>query len=194
MNTIKCIKWLSSLLLLLMMSCSEGEQICEFQKLEVYNQTTSSKNRISVSKALEFAKIILEKHNNTRTNWNPEFILDYITVKNSTRSNSINDTIAYIFNTSDNKGFAIIAADNRLPNVLGFSDVGYFDQNYSVIQENFTNVLEQHYLQSDTTKSIGISYGKPFALVYQPKIYMSIGQWNPYNKYVSMEHNGYPVG
>lgn len=82
-------KLLTLFLLSFLMGCTVDVNIFCGQNSEVGHQTTAStslKYRKTLTQAQEDAKKILNIHGRTRTNWNPEFMLDYITINNSTKS------------------------------------------------------------------------------------------------------------
>lgn len=80
-------------LLSFLMGCTVDVNIFCGQNSEVGNQTTSStslKYRKTLTQAQEDTKKIINVHGKTRTNRNPEFMLDYIIINNSTKSISLN--------------------------------------------------------------------------------------------------------
>ena len=52
------------------------------------------------------------------------------------------DAAYYIFNIGDNQGFVIVAGDDRINPILGFSDEGYFDE--AKAPQNMKNLLNEY--------------------------------------------------
>lgn len=89
----------------------------------------------SYDEALQAAKSaipMLNGSNKTRSSIDRVIDLDatrYCIVSPSTRSidSNINDTLLYVFNFSDNKGFAIISASKRTQPILAITESGNYD-------------------------------------------------------------------
>lgn len=60
----------------------------------------------------------------------------------STRSNSISDTLAYIINYPEDKGFVIVAADRKVYPILAYSDEGFFTLENEISKDCFIDGIE----------------------------------------------------
>lgn len=80
--------------------------------------------------------------------------------------------------------------------VLGFSDTGHFDLENEIAKVNFVDKIGAYI---DDNEDKGITYevkAEDFDGCYaaSPSIMSSIGQGEPWDKYVIEEHPGCPVG
>ena len=84
--------------------------------------------RVSLKDALETADMFLSELDGTKTrsHRSPKSIEYYIN-RVHTRAGSDADTLLYIVNYDDNKGFAILGADRRINPIYGFSNEGNLD-------------------------------------------------------------------
>lgn len=112
------------------------------------------------------------------------------------QNSGISDTLAYIVNFPDNKGFAVVASDNRIDPILAFSDNGCFSIENEAAKESFIDNIEDYMLENCNgepfdevqTRAVMVDY------TVTPKVKIAIKQTSPYNKYVNVEHPGCPAG
>lgn len=130
-----------------LLGCKEDEpknhEDDEYYSLSIY--------KVPVSDALKIADEIFANIEESKTkslrNVNS---IEYVTT-HQTRSNKI-DTTLYVVNYADNRGFAILAADKRLPSIYAISDEG----NISISDTIENKVLAEwvKYLNYDVIESI----------------------------------------
>lgn len=94
------------------------------------------------------------------------------------------DTIAYVLNYSENNSFVVIANDKRVPSVLAYSDENLFDQNDSIIQQEFIDNIPEFMERSIANKHDSIPYSSlPISEVVEPILTTTIYGQAPFNKY-----------
>lgn len=152
-------------------------------------------HKITQADAIKIAQCV-KSHNNTRgIELIPE--IQFITNNNETRSqHTANiDTLAYIINYQNNNGFVIVSADNRVYPVLGFSSTGSFSTSNEIAMSNFISNIQSH-LESANSNSTYDVKASDFdeCVIIEPKIKISLGQDEPWNKYVIEEHPNCPAG
>lgn len=161
-------------------------------------QTTPEKSiehKISQKDAIDIAHLVLS-HSQSRTNSSIEPRIEYVTSVRRSRSQSHTmDTLAYVINFPNDGGFVIVASTNRIYPVLGFSDHGHFSFSNEIANDNFISNIENYIESSDNDTSYVVN-DSFFAECYNvsPAVKISIGQYNPWNKYVTEEHPGCPAG
>lgn len=119
-------------------------------------------------------------------------------VQERTRSISEgNDTIAYIINYENNGGFAIIAADHRVPSVLAFSETGNFDRNMDITKDCFLSLIPSYVdrYRKETRSNVEYACFETVAandMKTVPSIIrIKLHQKSPWNKYIK---GGNPAG
>lgn len=158
------------------------------------NQLPLSQNR-SLDEALQIAASVRKQ---ARTTDGVQMV-SYI-VNNATMSRSISitsDTLAYIINEPDNKGFTIVAFDNRVDPLLAYSDSGNFevpDDHNHFINQYFVDLLPEY-----VANSVGgpIVIGGNYDITYPVPPIIKFKGWqqdNEFAKYIQIEHPNYPVG
>lgn len=152
----------------------------------------SVSERITPAEAIEMAKIAVGAKTRSLSFSAPE--MEVVKVKNATRSVSVNDTIAYIINFADDNGFAVISASRTVYPVLAFSTDGRFDCSNEIAMENFIDRLEDYTSSSDEVLDYDVKNDFVECEVITPRVLMSIGQGNPWNKYVAKDHPDCPAG
>lgn len=178
-----------------LISCNQHDATFDLINCENESLTAQSyTEKISEEDALKIATSLLKKNDSTRFISNDSYDCEYIVAQKETRhSSEAPDTLAYIFNKSNKSGFAVISADSRTYPILAYSEDGYFNQNNPSIQENFITPLNTYVNSFDM-----ISPSNPDIFdritTKGPFIQKSIGQWDPYNKYIDLSHPGFPVG
>lgn len=107
----------------------------------------------------------------------------------------LSDTIAYIVNYNDNAGFAVVANDSRVDEVLAYSDKGSFSYDNPIAKAMFLDKIEGYLHSLSSGEKIYSSTGTINAptrhLVIDPQINIEIGPTAPFDKIVTKYH---PVG
>ena len=89
----------------------------------------------------------------------------------------------YVFNSADNTGYSIVAADDCVPALLGYSDSGNFD--YADMPDNMKAWLESYQEQIDWAIANGVNAPATESRAIRPEIAPLIKtQWDqsaPYN-------------
>lgn len=105
------------------------------------------------------------------------------------------DTLAYVINFPHDGGFVIVASDNRVYPVLGFSDKGNFTFYNEIAVDNFITNIESYINNSEDTVSYEVNTSDfDGCYIVNPVVKISLGQGHPYDKYVIREHPGCPAG
>lgn len=156
-------------------------------------ESTHLSQYINQNEAQEIANIVL-KHNATKAE---DPLIEYVLNSGThTRSyEALPDTLAYIINYPDNKGFVIVSGDRRVYPVLGFSYEGNFNTTNEIAETNFIDNIENYLIQADEETLFDINDGY-FDSCYElpPKVQISLSQGDPWDKYVIKDHPGCPVG
>lgn len=185
------------LLLLVTYSCTTDVDNVMNDKVLSSATSYSNSHRISEAKAMNIANGFFKQ---TRANAN--FSVNYVINKDNprTRSAGISDTLAYIFNRSDDNGFMVVASDDRVFPILAFSDTGHFEYEESeddAVYVNFISRLDD-YLASiddnDTTVIVPDDYLYSCVIPDSSLNMISWSQNPPFDKYVIQEHPGCPAG
>ena len=107
------------------------------------------------------------------------------------------DNSYYVFNVEDCQGFVIVAADDCMPDILGYSDKGHFDlskapDNVKWLMDYYAKIAKSLKDNPTTTTSRRAPIDRPEV---QPLIKTTWDQGNPYNMHCP-EINGYiaPTG
>jgi hypothetical protein len=105
---------------------------------------------------------------------------------NTSRAASTANNAYYVFNAEDNEGFVIVAGDDRLPEILGYSEKGNVDIrhlpcNFQMLLNAYAQVVDSldYY---NVTKTRARS-GATNRVNIDPLIKTQWGQGEPYNKY-----------
>lgn len=178
---------------LLFWSCTDKEEF-NSENSSVKNNTEVTTSKISSSEAIEIAKSFLGK-STTRSLDIQSPVVNYITNNLTTRSNAQSDTVAYVINFEDNKGFAIISSKKIGNPVLAFSEEGSFSFDNEIVMENFINRIPEYVVSSIDGSDTEI-YNDFFDTCYrfEPSMQVSLSQFSPWNKYVVKDHPDCPVG
>lgn len=180
----------------LLMSCSEEEKNPyleeQTEKVRCNVEQTVTKND-----ALRISEMILNKKSKTRGTFE-EPSINYVIKEKEMRTRNGNvseDTLAYIVNYPDNKGFAIISSSRKVYPVLGFSTQGNFSTDNEIAQTNFVSNIAYYIESADESASYYVSEDD-FEGCYsvEPIVQISLSQRAPWDKYVIQEHPGCPVG
>lgn len=156
--------------------------------------TVSNRQRISKEDAVDIANKVL-KRNATRGESAATPAFDYVMAKNLTRSLTLPDTLAYILNYPDNSGFVIVASDKRVYPVLAYSEDGCFNSDNEIAKANFLDRIETYMEEANPDVSYEAS---KYDLDRCGGVYngtgISIGQSEPWNKYLAQEYPKTPLG
>ncbi len=105
------------------------------------------------------------------------------------------DTIAYIINYADNKGFSIISKDNRINPILAYSATGNFSLSNEIAKEQFVDRLNGYMkVKCVGNKKYDDSDVEDACKLVQNMITICLGQTSPFNRYVLMSHLNCPAG
>lgn len=176
----------------LLIGCTKMEESPEINK----GNTPQTTVKISESDAMDIANKVLCSLKPTRNVFFEKPSFDYVINEGKTRNSTLPDTLAYIINYPDDGGFVIVSSLNNVYPVLGFSDTGHFDLENEIAKVNFVDKIGAYI---DDNEDKGITYevkAEDFDGCYaaSPSIMSSIGQGEPWDKYVIEEHPGCPVG
>ncbi|MCP1995155.1 C10 family peptidase [Flavobacterium sp. HSC-61S13] len=135
-----------SILLATMASCSSDESTTNLNKelsvetdlteyeISVLGQVFNKKHHISVKEAQNEVENFVNTEiksggkTNQRTIKSLEVMLLNDEIKKNYSKTTLPDTLAYVFNFSDELGYVIFAADNRVSNpIMNFVEKGYYD-------------------------------------------------------------------
>lgn len=133
-------------MMLLLASCTE-EQTPEIPSFKENNTTRSASDIIKL--ACDASLIILGNEINPSRSSDFE-IISLCSSTNLSR-NGLEDTVLYIVNIPDNKGFVIITADNKSYPVLGITESGSYSSNSGSGVEALDEYIESLRLSASTT-------------------------------------------
>lgn len=176
-------------------------EMSSIENTDVLNsQDANKKHKISISEAGNIATNLFKQR---KTRSSVGFAIDYVVSSPKTaykRSLPSKDTLAYVFNRNDGKGFVIVSTDNRVFPILAFSQEGNFsykEDTKDIVYANFISRLDNYIhnaSNSDTTYTVPDDF---LSTCQMPRLIDAVS-WNqlqPYNKYVAKEYNKeYPVG
>lgn len=175
---------------ILLMSCQNESQYF----IDSNNLNSSNSHYIAKGKAIKIADMVLGYDCDTRTVEHQPNI-DYIISHNTTRNHDINDTLAYVINYPNDKGFVIVSCDNRVYPVLGYSNQGHFSFDNESAQTYFINNITNYLAEATDSNYYEVSTHDFEECNYvDPLIKTSISQDSPWNKFVIKEHPGCPAG
>ncbi len=174
-------------------SCAENDSVI-FKCEDGSEHDFIASRAISEVEAVQLANDFFSKNYSRSSNSdfpNVQYILNNAKSRNF---NNVPDTVAYVVNYPDEKGFAIIAGDTRVNPVLAFNDSGNFNLSNEAVQENFISKIAPFIGMRDTI-SVEIGF-EPTQIIgfKRPFINVPLGQGAPWNKYVDEEHPGCAVG
>lgn len=180
-------------IVLILASCSKSDNDMFEQ-----NMSSSLNNkyfRIGETEAISIAQKVLRPSSTRGMQSNPE--INYIIDTPSTRTSPFetSDTLAYIINYDNNGGFVIVSSDNRVYPVLGFSPKGTFSLSNEIAVQNFISNIKTYlaYESSSSPQEVTETHFDE-CVVIDPLVKISLGQDDPWNKYVIEEHPGCPAG
>ena len=169
------------------------------------NDSDAVRNRFTISQAEGIASSIIAEFSNesvTRTSDSTPDV-EIILRSSKTRSQSSNDTLAYVFNYPDNGGFVIMSPDPKLEDPLvAYSDKGHINTSDDFVKTQIFNPLE-YYIETipSYTSTRVVLPGGNYHIVYDvlewlsPQIIISLDQDAPWNKVVTAKlGNGYLAG
>ncbi|MCM1163366.1 MAG: Spi family protease inhibitor [Muribaculaceae bacterium] len=177
----------------LLMACS-SETVLDEPPTETTNDIVDN-HRVSQTEAVEIACDFMKSLDlsQERLYSLPEvsFVVDE---KRSRGVSVLPDTLAYVINYPDNKGFVIVCADTKGKSILAFSETGTFSFENEIVMESFVSNIKPYVEKRDT---MGIDTGLQLEMGFkqvEPKIKTILDQRSPFDKYVIEEHPGCPVG
>lgn len=156
--------FLSTLVCLVLISCNNEEPLFH----NVVIETASASHRVSLAKALNNAEILFEGMNDYKTkSLRVPSKIDYI-LQSKTKGISDTDTLLYVINYADDNGFAICAADDRLPSVYAISDHGNIDLENTSNNEPLNDWIQYMYFDinhsltnNNNSKTRGLGIDEP---------------------------------
>lgn len=189
------VSFIMAITTLQLQSCSGNESESLAYDCKVRTKEQVKAHVIDVNTAKEIANNIVSSKE-TRSDSKQIESIEYICRQESTRSVSeSSDTLAYVINYSEESGFAIVSADDRVFPILGYSHEGNFSLSNEIAFENFISNIGSYI----DAYSGGVSM-RPDLEEYQeicevpPIIDIVLGQRGPWDKYVLEEHPGCPTG
>lgn len=103
--------------------------------------------------------------------------------------------VAYIINYPNGEGWAVVSADDRVQEVLAYSETGRFSKENQACKEIFLDRIEDYLTQAvaEGVSGVEINANDPIRLVpYQdsivPKVVTNYNQSSPYNYYFQDEN------
>lgn len=151
-------------------------------------------DKITQIEAIEISNEVLNKIS-TRTTSADIPAFEYVIADKSSQKSASNDTLAYVINYPEDKGFVILATDKRVNPLLAFSERGHFSFDNVTAKEMFVDKLGLYLerAKSNAPFDFGdIAFDNSSTV--EPFIKISLDQRNPWDKYVIQEHPGCPVG
>lgn len=121
----------------------ENEVLCESHNTTELLDYSSNLNESEAQKLANsfFTQELIKTRNISLSNPTCECVTDFIPTRNS---ESVKDTLAYIFNYSKENGFVIVAANKNIAPILAFSQEGTFDLNNELAKENFLSRIKDY--------------------------------------------------
>lgn len=122
--------------------------------------------------------------------------ISYVTDFIATRAEELcPDTLAYVINYPDNKGFVIVSSYSCVYPVLAFSREGKFDFKNEIAEKNFINNIKAYLEEADGLKVYDVTdHDFDSCYAVEPMVLTSLNQGDPWNKYVIQNHPDCPVG
>lgn len=179
-------------------ACS-NEEVVEI--VDLGNSTMTTSRWISQSKAILIGERFMSNLNPSRkSNFRKPDDIQYVLRNSVSRSSSdLPDTLAYILNYPQNSGFVIVSGLNRGKQILAFSETGSFSMENETVQNNFIDKIEAYSIIAgdrpilkDSSEMVDDTMLEYFKI--SPKIKMTLYYYEPWDKYVSIDHPGCPVG
>lgn len=187
---------------LLLIGCNSEDELIKFQQND---SCGINKFHIPLDEALNIADALLSNldENGTRS----ERLVSKVEVKRvaNTRSKTCEaDTLLYLVNYEDDRGFALLSADKRLPLVYAISDEGHFEFSDTIsnaglaffmntvnssIEYRLNNTEDVSTTRSDVTIEWPVDYYEKFRGIYNVnppllgKQMSVLNQRSPWNKY-----------
>lgn len=184
--------WTMAIIAIFISGCSDTFDYAEEQKENLLERGCSY--NISQIEAINIANKVLNR-DVSRSLYNALPTCEYVVKAKSTRTTSTPDTLAYILNYPNEKGFVIVASTHRVSPVLAFSQEGSFSMENETAKVNFIDNLESYIESSDESNYYELDESAYAACVFSPPSFqLSLSQNSPWDKYVSIEHPGCPVG
>lgn len=167
----------------------EDTPIIEYATTNSGNSQTS----INLDEAINIANKVLKKDITRSLSALPT--CNYVVKDSKTRSLSSSDTLAYVLNYPNDEGFAIISSTKNVYPVLAFSDKGSFSFDNEIAKINFIDKIENYIASADQSNSYEVrSDDFDSCVVINPLVKFSLGQTDPWDKYVIQEHPKCPAG
>ena len=158
--------------------------------------------KICEEEAKDIALRVLGRNNRGIATRSEKFLMncEYVLGDSGTRSESCrnvgrNDTVAYVLNFPESRGFVIVASSRHVYPVLAFSSEGEFSFTNEIAKKNFIDNIESYLAAADKNEEYSVGEND-FDGCYDitPKIQTSISQDYPWNKCIIVEHPGCPAG
>lgn len=193
-------KFIYLLATLIILSCQNDN--IEFDVLESAAKTHIS-TFITLEKAINKADVILTQlKDSSMTRSIPRSIKDVYCMTSTPLSRAgsggnIPDTLLYLINYNENKGFALLGADKRLQEIYAISDEGELNFSdtidniglkifFDMTRENIYRVLNVATPNKDITGLFGHQTILKIESRVEPYLWPEVRKWNqnyPYNKY-----------
>lgn len=181
------------ILVFLMIGCTSEEIFLK----EIDEYPLENPSRISLGEALKSAETIFECIDDAATRGSVRHVssVEYIGGPDLTRScSSGSDTLFYLVNFADNKGFAMLAADKRLENVYAISSEGALSLGDTVSNPCLKDFFETAFSQARYIVDNNTAVVDPYLVIKNNTVYtagpllkeyvaMNWRQTAPFNKY-----------
>lgn len=146
---------------------------------------------LSRDEVMASCKKVLKKESDTKL----ATLTPILACNENLKDNFLSDTIAYVVNHPNNGGFAIIANDSRVKEILAYSDKNNFSEDNLLAKYFFINKIEGYLasvLNNDSKEPDGNNPDKiPVKhFVIDPQITVELGPWAPFNRVVEKNHPG----
>lgn len=183
---------LTIMLTFLLVSCSADVE----NSLVVQGEKKSkSQYSIGLPKAIEKANQILKLSRSDASKPRVEYVFKKYCGKATRPESQVSDTIAFIINYPNDRGFVIVANDVRINPILAYSDNGYYSTDNELAQSEFIDRIQNYIYSKASTKSEPLIISDNTELIeIGPFVTTKLGQREPYNKVVEKYHPGCPVG
>ena len=172
-------------------SCSMEDVPKEISKMEQAGNKIQPED--AVKKACEYMNRIFPQTRGENRSDYSIISLQKVTTRSPQSNQEYPDTLYYVINFTDEKGFAIMGADNRLPDLLAISDTGNLNLQDTVFNKGLASFISG-YVQSDlfvpTLPGMTI---QPFLFVGPPMLSSSVRKWSqrePFNKFCPTDSLG----
>lgn len=182
-----------TLLVILLSGCAEE---LDFQSVNSTQSdlSTVKTGTINEDEAIAIASKVLGR-DLTRGGSEAAVKCDYVFRKDSpVRIEDLPDTLAYVINYTDKKGFVIVAGDRRVNPVLAYSNEGSFSFENEAVVDCFISKIGCYLASRNSTKQNSgddlniVGPGQKLHKSILPPTKTLISQISPWDKYVQEEH------